>query len=506
MDREAKIKLIAEGASRAQAETNRTADAVGNIGTKAGLASGALQELGRVAFRIASDAARAFNDVRPIEFGKAGDQARQFSDQIARYAQRFGVDAGAMRSQFMQVGESIGATSDRVAGFARSLSEVTSVDASAAIRELGEYANETGRELEDMAGIGAVLMAKLGIPAEKIGESLRTIRDTARDFSTIGGSVALEKTIMGAAPDMMRFQGGFAKQAAVVAALTKGMSPDVAQETARDYFASFTNKDPAEMTRKVRQLLGDPNYQPLAPDPLTGRMQIKEEVPALLLPAMRRAARPALYNFFGGGLRGVSVAERVLRMDLKGIKSYASQVKEQQRELGSIAAEGTTQELLEGAGQGIDLRKMSPSQIENFKRRIQDEYKAAPGASDAEQIRLQRARVDAERQNVELGIGETVQEQRDKRNALYQEHRTAQAGVDTVKHYMGGTVGRIADIAEAVGVQAITAVQKPQVVELGPNSISGIGRAVSKSAPTPPSTSAKAVEDSKAKNRGGANY
>ena len=158
MDREAKIKLIAEGASRAQAETNRTADAVGNIGTKAGLASGALQELGRVAFRIASDAARAFNDVRPIEFGKAGDQARQFSDQIARYAQRFGADAGSMRSQFMQVGESIGATSDRVAGFARSLSEITSTDAAGAVRDLGEYANQTGRELEEVTEIGGTLV------------------------------------------------------------------------------------------------------------------------------------------------------------------------------------------------------------------------------------------------------------------------------------------------------------------------------------------------------------
>lgn len=200
MDREAKIKLIAEGASRAQAETNRTADAVGNIGTKAGLASGALQELGRVAFRIASDAARAFNDVRPIEFGRAGDQARQFSDQIARYAQRFGADANVMRSQVMQVGESIGATSDRVAGFARSLSEITSTDAAGAVRDLGEYANQTGRELEEVTEIGGTLMAKLGVPVDKVGESLQRLRDIAQDFSTVGGSIALEKTLLRAAP------------------------------------------------------------------------------------------------------------------------------------------------------------------------------------------------------------------------------------------------------------------------------------------------------------------
>lgn len=500
MDREAKIKLIAEGASRAQSETNRTADAVGNIGTKAGLASGALQELGRVAFRIASDAARAFNDVRPIEFGKAGDQARQFSDQIARYAQRFGADAGSMRSQFMQVGESIGATSDRVAGFARSLSEITSTDAAGAVRDLGEYANQTGRELEEVTEIGGTLMAKLGVPVDKVGESLQRLRDIAQDFSTVGGSIALEKTLLRAAPMVAQMAGGLSKNMAVIGALTKGQAPEVAAETAQGYFAAFAQADPALMTRKTRQILHDPTYQPYTVDAATGRLQLKEEVPRILMPAFRKAARPALYQFFGGGMRGVSIAERLLRADMGAAAEHEKRTEETQR---ALVGEGA-----------VDISKLTPSQIARIREQGFQEFGgAAPGKTEAERIRAQRARVDAERQNVELEAGEVVQQQRDKRNALYEGNRKAQAAVDTLKTYMPSTAERVTDIVESVGVEAITEHKAGRAavptVELGAKSIESMARAVSRSpiiAKPEQSSSSKAVEDSKAKNRGGANY
>lgn len=500
MDREAKIKLIAEGASRAQAETNRTADAVGNIGTKAGLASGALQELGRVAFRIASDAARAFNDVRPIEFGRAGDQARQFSDQIARYAQRFGADANVMRSQVMQVGESIGATSDRVAGFARSLSEITSTDAAGAVRDLGEYANQTGRELEEVTEIGGTLMAKLGVPVDKVGESLQRLRDIAQDFSTVGGSIALEKTLLRAAPMVAQMAGGLSKNMAVIGALTKGQAPEVAAETAQGYFAAFAQADPALMTRKTRQLLHDPTYQPYTVDTATGRLQLKEEVPQILMPAFRKAARPALYQFFGGGMRGVSIAERLLRADMGAATEHQKRTEEIQR---ALVGEGA-----------VDISKLTPSQIARIREQGFQEFGgAAPGKTEAERIRAQRARVDAARQNVELEAGEVVQQQRDKRNALYEGNRKAQAAVDTLKTYMPSTAERVTDIVESVGVEAITEHKAGRsavpTVELGAKSIENMARAVSRSpiiAKPDQSSSSKAVEDSKAKNRGGANY
>ena len=500
MDREVIIKLIAQGVKQAVSDLKNTGDAVGGVGSKAGLASQALQEMGRVAFRVASDAARAFNDVRPIEFGKAGDQARQFSDQIARYAQRFGADAGSMRSQFMQVGESIGATSDRVAVFARSLSEITSTDAAGAVRDLGEYANQTGRELEEVTEIGGTLMAKLGVPVDKVGESLQRLRDIAQDFSTVGGSIALEKTLLRAAPMVAQMAGGLSKNMAVIGALTKGQAPEVAAETAQGYFAAFAQADPALMTRKTRQILHDPTYQPYTVDAATGRLQLKEEVPQILMPAFRKAARPALYQFFGGGMRGVSIAERLLRADMGAAAEHEKRTEETQR---ALVGEGA-----------VDISKLTPSQIARIREQGFQEFGgAAPGKTEAERIRAQRARVDAERQNVELEAGEVVQQQRDKRNALYEGNRKAQAAVDTLKTYMPSTAERVTDIVESVGVEAITEHKAGRAavptVELGAKSIESMARAVSRSpiiAKPEQSSSSKAVEDSKAKNRGGANY
>lgn len=500
MEREAIIKLIADGVNRAVSDLRKAEDAVGNVGKKGGAASGALQELGRIAFRVASDISKSFNDVRPIEFGRAGDEARKFSDSIARYSQRFGVDAQAMRSRFMGVGESIGVSSERVAGFARALSDVTQRDASGAVRDLGTYANETGRELEDVGKLGASLMTDLGVPVEKIGDSLQRLKDIASDFSTVGGSIALEKTLLRAAPMVAQMAGGLSKNMAVIGALTKGQAPEVAAETAQGYFAAFAQADPALMTRKTRQILHDPTYQPYTVDAATGRLQLKEEVPQILMPAFRKAARPALYQFFGGGMRGVSIAERLLRADMGAAAEHEKRTEETQR---ALVGEGA-----------VDISKLTPSQIARIREQGFQEFGgAAPGKTEAERIRAQRARVDAERQNVELEAGEVVQQQRDKRNALYEGNRKAQAAVDTLKTYMPSTAERVTDIVESVGVEAITEHKAGRAavptVELGAKSIESMARAVSRSpiiAKPEQSSSSKAVEDSKAKNRGGANY
>jgi hypothetical protein len=287
---------------------------------------------------------------------------------------------------------------------------------------------------------------------------------------------------------------------AVIGALTKGQAPEVAAETAQGYFAAFAQADPALMTRKTRQLLHDPTYQPYTVDTATGRLQLKEEVPQILMPAFRKAARPALYQFFGGGMRGVSIAERLLRADMGAATEHQKRTEETQR---ALVGEGA-----------VDISKLTPSQIARIREQGFQEFGgAAPGKTEAERIRAQRARVDAERQNVELEAGEVVQQQRDKRNALYEGNRKAQAAVDTLKTYMPSTAERVTDIVESVGVEAITEHKAGRsavpTVELGAKSIENMARAVSRSpiiAKPDQSSSSKAVEDSKAKNRGGANY
>ena len=497
MEREAIIKLIADGVNRAVSDLRKAEDAVGNVGKKGGAASGALQELGRVAFRVASDISKSFNDVRPIEFGRAGDEARKFSDSIARYSQRFGVDAQAMRSRFMGVGESIGVSSERVAGFARALSDVTQRDASGAVRDLGTYANETGRELEDVGKLGASLMTDLGVPVEKIGDSLQRLKDIASDFSTVGGSIALEKTLLRVSPMLAKLGGSLEAKSALIAELGKGKSPQVAEETASAVMGVMTNLPLQQLVRTMRVLKRDRTYNPFQYDE-QGRATFKMEGLETLQEHWRKIPKSALYNVFGNTIEGVQAAEAFIHADL-GVG--------RRREKASKAV----QDALAGAGM-VPLSEMTPSQIERVRKEGFGEF-AIPAKTEAEAIRQRRAKVDAERANVELEVGEAVQTQRDKRNALYEGNRKAQAGVDTLKAYMPTTVERAIEITEAVGTEAMTESKARRsstpMIEIGQASIDKMARAVAKSpiiAKPEKSSTQQAVEDNKAGNRAGANY
>mgnify|MGYP000025238066 FL=1 len=498
MEREAIIRLIADGVNRAVSDMRKAEDAVGNVGKKGGAASGALQELGRIAFRVASDISKSFNDVRPIEFGRAGDEARKFSDSIARYSQRFGVDAQAMRSRFMGVGESIGVSSERVAGFARALSDVTQRDASGAVRDLGTYANDTGRELEDVGKLGASLMTDLGVPVEKIGDSLQRLKDIALDFSTVGGSIALEKTLLRVSPMLAKLGGSLEAKAALIAELGKGKSPQVAEETASAVMGVMTNLPLQQLVRTMRVLKRDRTYNPFQYDE-QGRATLKMEGLETLQKHWRTIPKSALYNVFGNTIEGVQAAEAFIHADL-GVGK--------RREKASKAV----QDALAGAGM-VPPSEMTPSQIERVRKEGFGEFAAPSKMAEAEAIRQRRAKVDAERANVELEVGEAVQTQRDKRNALYEGNRKAQAGVDTLKAYMPTTVERAIEITEAVGTEAMTESKARRsstpMIEIGQASIDKMARAVAKSpiiAKPEKSSTQQAVEDNKAGNRAGANY
>jgi hypothetical protein len=480
VEREAIIRLIAEGVNRAVSDLKKAENAVGSVGSKGSMASSALQEIGRVAFRVASDVSRAFNDVKPIDFGRAGDSARNFSDRVAQYAQRFGADAGSMRAKFMGVGEQIGVSSERVAGFTRRLSEMTATDASGAVKELGNYANETGRDLEEVGEVGATLINKLGIPVDKVGDSLQRLKDIAQDFSTVGGSLALERSLMRVAPMLARLGGTFGQKAGLVAELGKGQAPEVAAETTQAVTGYLAHLDPIQATRKLRQLTRNPNYGPIEQDE-QGRFVWKPEAIATLQKHFRRIPKSALYQAFGRSIEGVQAAEAFIDADL---------------------------------GEAAQAGSSAPS---------------AAKPTEGERQRLKRAQTDVERANVEIKVGEKVVEQQAKRNEIYKGHRKIQAAVDTVKSYIPSRAAGVVDIAEAAVVEDVTNYQKwkdqpvtskvgagsakgaaaTATVEIGPASIANLARAIAKSpiiAKPNKSTAAQAVEDSKAKNRSGANF
>lgn len=486
MDRETKIKLIAEGASRAQADINRTAESVGKVGEKASAAGGAMRELGRMAFRMASDVSRAFNDVKPIDFGASGDKARAFADSTARYAQKVGGDAGQIAESFKAAGVSIGVTAERVASFTKGLQASSLNDGAAgAVEQLGQYANSTGRELEEVAEVGSLFLGKLGMPVEKVGESLAKVRDIAKEFSTVGGTLALERSLVRLGPTLQAVSGSFSQQAALVAELGKGKSPDVADETAGSVLGTIQGLDALKFNKKMTQLTGDAEHQSIVPN-ANGRYGYKLEDLQLWQKHLRSIPRSAAYQPFGTSLQGIQAAETFIRADLS--------------KLGKAGARSGL--IVDSVGYG-------------------------------EKRRRERAQAEVERSNVELEVGEVVVDQQAERNKLYKNHRGAQAAVDTVKKYLPTKTEGAVDIAEAAVVHGLAdyedsfeariakqqsrraksaAASNAQVqatVEIGPASIANLAKAVSNRpviAKPDKSSSAAAVEDSKARNRGGANH
>lgn len=506
MDREARIKLIAEGASRAASDVRQVSGEVSNLGKVAGGVSKALKDIGASAYRAASDAARAMNDVRPISFSQAADSAKRFDDSVTRLAVRANRDVGQLKQQFRDTGKEIGVLPDRVAAAARALTKMTgSSDASDAIRDLGVEANDTDRSLEEMTEIGATLYNKLGVPMNRIGDTLGKLRTVAKDFQTVGGHVALEDTLVRLAPLLARFEGSVTRAAATVAVLGRGKSREVAEETSGSVLGTLEGLDPLLLTKKMREISGDRNYKPYTVDQ-QGRTVLKREVPQRLQNYLRKLPRSAVYGLFGRSMQGVQATETFLNTDLGAIPTEEMRI-ELEEDAAADAAKANRSDLTHRPGEtrsslpiGMILR--APTK---------------PGSAFNATTAGRRAQTDVERADVELGVGDVIQAQRDKRNAAYAGNRGTQAAVDTLKQYLPSYLERPLDIAEAAGVEAQSHYQRsapsggaqPVTVNLSPASTKALADAIRSAPPIVRSgngPAAQAVEDSKAKGRAAANY
>lgn len=485
MDREARIKLIAEGASQAKKDVNSVGDA--------------LKEVGKAAFRAASDAARAMNDVKPIDFGRSAENAKKFDDTVTRLAIRSNRDIGQLSRSFRETGKEIGVLPDRVANVARSLTKLTgSNEAAEAMRDLGIEANDTDRTLEDMAEVGAELYNKLNVPLSRVGDALRTVRSTAEQFATTGGHLALEQSLIRLAPLLAKFSGGVRQGSALLAVLGKGKSPEVAQEVAGTVLGAFAGQNPRLIQKTMRQIMHDPKYDAYETGP-DGRQQVKSEAMVKLLQYLKKRPYGAVLEFVGGDvtaadairhMRPEAVTDEVARLeleaDVRALDAEKTQPQQQHRP-GRTSAPGL----------GEVLRGMR-----------------APGVLDSKFKQTKagtRARVDTERADVELGVGEFFRDRQDERNAAYEGRRGTQALVDTAKGYLPSVIERAADIGEAGIIQAIKpGTPTPRVqVDLSPQSVKALGDQMRQNPPQikpPTSPAAAATEANKALNRAAANF
>lgn len=494
MGNEARISLIVDGASRAALGARSVGDA--------------LKNLGAAAVRAGADLAKAMNDVKPISFQQAADSAKKFDDTVTRLAVRANRDVGQLKQQFRDTGKEIGVLPDRVAQAARALTKMTgSADAADAIRDLGVEANDTDRSIEEMGELGATLFNKLGVPASRVGETFAKLRTIAKDFQTAGGHIALEDTLVRLGPLLARFEGGVVRAAATVAVLGKGKSKDVAEETTGSVLGTLQGLDPLLLTKKMRELTGDRDYKPYKRDQ-QGRTVLKQEVPGQLQKYLRTLPRSAVYSLFGRSMQGVAAAETFLDADLAEVTTEEDKI---QLEDDVRAVEEQKARAQMQHGKGDPQGRLSSMSLRGLV--------SGPGRGSrfAATAAGRRAQTDAEREDVNLSVGDVVQAQRDKRNAAYAGHRGLQATIDTAKSYIGMPG---LDIVEAATIEARDRYQRsapggssgstqPVTVNLTPASTKAIADALRAAPPvvhTGKSPAAQAVEDSKAKGRAAANY
>jgi hypothetical protein len=443
------------------------------------------------AYRAAVDLSRASNDIRPINIQQSADRARAFDDVVTRLAVRGGKNVEELKSKFKATGVEIGYLPERVANTARALSHLTyNADAADAVKDLGNEANDTDRSLEEMVGLGEVLYNKLGVPANKVGESLQKIRNIAGDVQTVGGHIALEDTLVRLGPLLARFQGGVTRAAATVAVFGRGKTQQVGEQENASIFGALESADPLLVTRTVRQELGKKTFEPYQRDPATGQVQLKKEAVLALQRRLKRVPFAAALRFFGND---IGAAQTFRSADFSEVVSL---------EEGPAKARAKAAGLV-SAGEAFDLSDIKYSDAQRIKEIDAKALggKAVVGSQFVEEKAGIRRRTEVERGNVELGVGDVVQGQRDKRNAAFAGRRDLQAAADTAQSYLPGVAQDVLNLGQTAVVEAKDSHDKARAsskVEIGDASIKRLADSIKQGQPaSQPGPAAQAVEQNK---------
>jgi len=443
------------------------------------------------AYRAAVDFSRASNDIKPINFQQSADRAKAFDDVVTRLAVRSGKNVEELKSKFKATGVEIGYLPERVANTARALSHLTyNADAADAVKDLGDEANDTDRSLEEMVGLGEVLYNKLGVPANKVGESLQKIKNIAGDVQTVGGHIALEDTLVRLAPLLARFQGGVSRAAATVAVFGKGKNQQVGEQENAAIFGALESADPLLVTRTVRQELKNQKFDPYQRDPATGQVQLKKEAVVALQKRLRRVPFAAALRFFGNDIGAAQTFRETNFSEVEALEEGPAKAR--------AKAAG-----LVGAGEAFDLSDIKYSDAQRIKE-IDAKLLGAKGAVGSQFVEEKagiRRRTEVERGNVELGVGDVVQAQRDKRNAEFAGRRGLQAAADTFQSNLPGVAQDVLNLGQAAVVEAKDAHDKANgvgKVEIGDASIRRLADSIKQGqGVSPPGPAAQAVEQNK---------
>lgn len=187
-----------------------------------------LKSIGGAVSGLASQALSAAGLLQGFSLSHAIGEAKQLDAQTAKLGQSAGRSGAELKTQFEGLERRLLAPAPLLAQVSRQIGRMT-YDTNYGIRSmqgLGDVALATGRDIEDMVGLGAALK---DFGADDVGRELGNVRDIAEQLNTIGGPTALYDTLEAIAPQLRQVsadsEDARKRVVALVAASGKGRSP-----------------------------------------------------------------------------------------------------------------------------------------------------------------------------------------------------------------------------------------------------------------------------------------
>jgi len=431
-DKEAKIRLGVESGD-AVGKLRSVKDELGGFGKMAEGLTSTLKGVADGLLRMGTDAARASNGLKAIDFGSAADKYKAADDQLTRMAVRGGKNVDDLKAKFRDFGGQAGVSMTRFASAVKEFDSATfsgADGAAEAMKSLGVYAEDTDRALEDMLSLGEALTTKLGIPAQRVGAELAKIKSISSDAGMASGFLGIERTLLRLAPLLGRIQGGATRGAAENAALKKqGYSQEEAELIQERVNSAFVGATP-RLVRQATRTAG------LKEDPYVrgpgGKQQLSRNALKALQRYVRKRPLQAATDFFGGGVEGEEVARAYAGIDYEAVeRSEAAAIREEEIRQDVDSADLSV--LGRGARAGSSAAALAAGRRE--KR----------GSKFSGTVAGKRIRTDLADAQVEAKVGEVIQLNRDRSNEQLAPGTRAVLG--TLNRYMPTNVQNFVDVA-----------------------------------------------------------
>lgn len=449
MAKQTEIGIGVKGADRAKNELTGVSDAIGKIKSQGEQSGSVFENVGRRVVEFGSHVASVFADIKPIDFAASATQARGLDEALTRLALRSGQSISQLSGQIRDVSAALAQGQTTIVDFARQFTERTNATIPAdQIKEIGEAGNDSGRQLNDMLGITEAMFLRLNVSASRLGEALRTIHGIARDTNFAGGAVALEQALTRSSDKLAFLGGSLGYKAGMIAELTKGKSPEVAQGI-MSVVGQFITGRSMEWQRFAKNTLGINAFE----TDKSGRVVLKPAVWEAWA-ADRSQAIPfeSTLTGLGNNIFGMQAAVAV-QTYRKGMAAKAVRSLEAARN----AAQGTGMISVEGITES--------QKIELFG----DPGKGRYLGTEAGETASQRV----EREQLEVGLGRTAEQiARERRRIL---GAKGAAVVDTATGLLPENIQKAAKVLQTVGAAGVSELRErstdPPVVKIDPDSI-----------------------------------